>query len=82
MVLWDECAFRIAEEFPDVKWDKMLVDAMTVRMVRNPGSLDVVACTNLVGCIQMLVGCVELMRAASTEIFCRIWRRRWRGRSG
>ena len=48
LVLWDECAVRVAKEFPDVKWDKMLVDAMTVRMVRNPQSLDVICCTNLV----------------------------------
>jgi len=26
MVLWDEVALEISKEFPDVKWDKMLVD--------------------------------------------------------
>ncbi|ORX34307.1 hypothetical protein BD324DRAFT_637472 [Kockovaella imperatae] len=49
LVLWDECANRVAKDYPDVKWDKMLVDAMTVRMVRNPASLDVIVCTNLHG---------------------------------
>lgn len=49
LVLWDECAVRVAKDFPEVKWDKMLVDAMTVRMVRKPESLDVIVCTNLVG---------------------------------
>ncbi|MHA6345657.1 tartrate dehydrogenase [Roseivivax sp. CAU 1761] len=47
MVLWDECAARVAQEFPDVTWDKMLVDAMTVRMVMDPASLDTIVATNL-----------------------------------
>src|SRR5437588_130594 len=33
--------------FPDVTWDKMLVDAMTMRMVLKPESLDTVVATNL-----------------------------------
>ena len=32
MVMWDEIAEEVSNEFPDVTWDKMLVDAMTVRM--------------------------------------------------
>ena len=47
MVLWDEIAADVAKEFPDVRWDKMLVDAMTVRMVKNPQSLDTIVATNL-----------------------------------
>jgi isocitrate/isopropylmalate dehydrogenase len=47
MVLWDEVALKVSKEFPDVKWDKMLVDAMTVRMVNNPESLDTIVGTNL-----------------------------------
>ncbi|ASP35899.1 tartrate dehydrogenase [Labrenzia sp. VG12] len=47
MVLWDEIAAEVAHEFPDVTWDKMLVDAMTVRMVKNPQSLDTIVATNL-----------------------------------
>ncbi|RFU24846.1 hypothetical protein B7463_g11492, partial [Scytalidium lignicola] len=47
LVLWDEVAAEVAKDFPDVKWDKMLVDAMTVRMVNNPKSLDVIVGTNL-----------------------------------
>lgn len=48
MVLWDEVAADVAKEFPDVTVDKMLVDAMTVRMVEKPGSLDTIVATNLV----------------------------------
>ena len=47
MVMWDEIAAEVAKEFPDVTWDKMLVDAMTVRMTLDPGSLDTIVATNL-----------------------------------
>jgi len=47
MVMWDEIAVEIAKEFPDVTWDKMLVDAMTMRMVIKPESIDTVVATNL-----------------------------------
>lgn len=47
MVMWDEIAAEVAEEFPDVTWDKMLVDAMTARMTLNPRSLDTMVATNL-----------------------------------
>ena len=36
MVMWDEIAAEVAREFPDVTWDKMLVDAMTMRMTLKP----------------------------------------------
>lgn len=47
MVMWDEIAAEVSQEFPDVTWDKMLVDAMTVRMVKDPKSLDTIVATNL-----------------------------------
>jgi tartrate dehydrogenase/decarboxylase / D-malate dehydrogenase len=47
MVLWDEIAIEVAREFPDVRWDKMLVDAMTMRMTLKPHSIDTVVATNL-----------------------------------
>ncbi|MGC2081459.1 MAG: tartrate dehydrogenase [Xanthobacteraceae bacterium] len=47
MVMWDEIATEIASEFNDVTWDKMLVDAMTVRMVMRPETIDTVVATNL-----------------------------------
>ena len=49
MLLWDEVAAEVAKDFPDVKWDKMLVDAMTVRMVQKPKTLDTIVTTNLHG---------------------------------
>lgn len=66
--MWDEVAEIVSKDFPDVKWDKMLVsvilliksskcsdfndlkvDAMTVRMVAKPTSLDTIVTTNLHG---------------------------------
>src|ERR1700761_785616 len=47
LVLWDEIAAEVSKEFPDVTWDKMLVDAMTVRMTLKPQSLDTIVGTNL-----------------------------------
>jgi tartrate dehydrogenase/decarboxylase/D-malate dehydrogenase len=47
MVMWDEIARQIAQEFPDVAWDKELVDASTARMINRPASLDTIVATNL-----------------------------------
>ena len=47
MVMWDEIALQISQEFPEVRWDKELVDACTARMVNRPASLDTVVATNL-----------------------------------
>ena len=37
MVFWDEIAGLVSHDYKDVTWDKELVDAMTMRMVRKPG---------------------------------------------
>ncbi|SOE48479.1 Tartrate dehydrogenase @ Tartrate decarboxylase @ D-malic enzyme [plant metagenome] len=47
MVMWDEIAAEVAREFPDVRWDKELVDAATARMVNRPATLDTIVATNL-----------------------------------
>jgi tartrate dehydrogenase/decarboxylase / D-malate dehydrogenase len=47
MVMWDEIAAEVAGEFPEVTWDKMLVDAMTMRMTLRPETIDTVVATNL-----------------------------------
>lgn len=47
MVMWDEIAVQISQEFPDVKWDKEIVDAATARMVNRPATLDTIVATNL-----------------------------------
>jgi len=47
MVMGDQTAAEVAADFPDVRWDKELVDAMTARMVNRPASIDTVVATNL-----------------------------------
>jgi tartrate dehydrogenase/decarboxylase/D-malate dehydrogenase len=47
MVMWDEIAGEVAKEFPDVASDKILVDAMTMRMTLKPETLDTIVATNL-----------------------------------
>ncbi len=47
MVLWDEIFFEVAKDYPEVRWDRELVDAMTTRMVLKPGSIDTVVASNL-----------------------------------
>ncbi|MGL4635801.1 MAG: tartrate dehydrogenase [Beijerinckiaceae bacterium] len=47
MVMWDEIAAEVALEFPDVTSDKMIVDAMTMRMTLKPHTLDTIVATNL-----------------------------------
>src|SRR6187401_225744 len=47
MVLWDEVFAEVARDYPDVKHDRELVDAMTTRMVLKPATIDVMVATNL-----------------------------------
>ena len=47
MVFWDEIAGLVSHDYPDVRWDKELVDAMTMRMVCKPRTIDTVVATNL-----------------------------------
>jgi tartrate dehydrogenase/decarboxylase/D-malate dehydrogenase len=47
MVMWDEIAAEVGRDYPEVECDKMLVDAMTMRMTLKPDTLDTIVATNL-----------------------------------
>jgi len=47
MVLWDEIFYEVAHNYPGVKTQRGLVDAMTTLMVLKPGSLDTIVASNL-----------------------------------
>ena len=47
MVLWDEIFFEMRKQYPEVEVDRVLVDAMTTRMVLKPASLDTIVASNL-----------------------------------
>jgi hypothetical protein len=78
MVLWDEVAADVAKEFPDVTVEKMLVDAMTTKMVLKPESIDTIVASNLVSGILTYIGRVSLTDTTARGHPLRLGRRsRW-----
>ena len=49
MVFWDEVYKIVAAEYPQVKQDFALVDALSMWFIKNPGYFDVVVASNLFG---------------------------------
>jgi tartrate dehydrogenase/decarboxylase/D-malate dehydrogenase len=59
-VLWDEIFTDVAHEYPEVAAERILVDALAARIVRDPASIDVVVASNLFGDILTdLAGAVQ-----------------------
>lgn len=48
-VLWQKVYERVAEDFPEVHYEAMLVDGCAARLVSTPGSFDVIAAENMFG---------------------------------
>jgi tartrate dehydrogenase/decarboxylase / D-malate dehydrogenase len=46
---WDEVVQEVGRDFPDVRIDRVLVDALCARLITNPASVDVVVASNLFG---------------------------------
>jgi tartrate dehydrogenase/decarboxylase/D-malate dehydrogenase len=72
MVLWDRAFAAIAEEFPDISTESLLVDAAAMNFVRRPESFDVVVASNLFGDIlsdisAILVGSMGLAPSANLD---------------
>lgn len=69
--LWRQTAARVmAEEFPDVRYDVVLVDAMAMHLINRPKDYDVVVTGNLFGDIltdeaSMLPGSLGMLPSAS-----------------
>jgi 3-isopropylmalate dehydrogenase len=69
--LWRQVAARVmAEEFPDVKYDVVLVDAMAMHLINRPADFDVVVTGNMFGDIltdeaSMLPGSLGMLPSAS-----------------
>src|SRR5205085_1871314 len=49
MVLWDEAFRAVAQDYPDVQTNSLLVDAAAMDFVRKPESFDVIVASNLFG---------------------------------
>ncbi|MHB1330179.1 MAG: 3-isopropylmalate dehydrogenase [Gemmatimonadales bacterium] len=69
--LWRETVTRVmADEFPDLALEHVLVDACAMHLIRNPGAFDVILTENLFGDIltdeaAMLAGSIGLLPSAS-----------------
>ena len=49
MVLWDRVFQAVADEYPDIETESLLVDAAAMNFIRRPYSFDVVVGSNLFG---------------------------------
>src|ERR1700704_226545 len=72
MVLWDRTFNAVAEEFPGVETESLLVDAAAMNFIRRPESFDVVVGSNLFGDIlsdisAILVGSMGLAASANLD---------------
>ena len=68
--LWHRVVDEIAEEFPDIECDHMLVDRAAMELVLNPSSFDVVLTSNLFGDVlsdeaAAVIGSIGLLASAS-----------------
>ena len=58
MLVWDRAFERVAERYPDVATNSLLIDAACMDFVRRPGSFDVVVGSNLYGDILTDIGAI------------------------
>ena len=68
--LWRQVAIEVAEDYPDVELEHMLVDACSMRLIQNPRYLDVLVTENTFGDIltdeaSMLAGSMGMLPSAS-----------------
>ncbi|MBQ9270456.1 MAG: 3-isopropylmalate dehydrogenase [Oscillospiraceae bacterium] len=68
--LWRSVMHRLAEEYPDVQYEDMLVDNTAMQIVRDPSQFDVVVTENMFGDIlsdeaSMVTGSIGLLPSAS-----------------
>ncbi|MFA7296567.1 MAG: 3-isopropylmalate dehydrogenase [Dehalococcoidia bacterium] len=68
--LWREVVAEVRPEYPDVEFENVLVDAMSMHLIRRPGTFDVVIAENMFGDIltdeaSMLSGSLGMTPSAS-----------------
>ena len=68
--LWRSVMHRLAEEYPDVSYEDVLVDNCAMQLVRDPKQFDVILTENMFGDIlsdeaSMLTGSIGMMPSAS-----------------
>ena len=68
--LWREVVVEVAQQYPDVTLEHVLVDAMTMHLIRRPRDFDVVIADNMFGDIitdeaSMITGSMGMLASAS-----------------
>ncbi len=68
--LWREIAHEVRQDYPDVDYEDMLVDACAMHLIRRPGDFDVIVTENMFGDIlsdeaSMLAGSMGMLPSAS-----------------
>jgi len=68
--LWRQVAVEVAEKYPDVELEHMLVDACAMRLIQNPTYFDVLVTENMFGDIltdeaSMLAGSMGMLSSVS-----------------
>lgn len=68
--LWREIAHEVRQDYPDVSYDDLLVDACSMHLIRRPRDFDVVVTENMFGDIlsdeaSMLAGSMGMLPSAS-----------------
>ncbi len=68
--LWRTIMHKLAEEYPDVEYEDILVDNCAMQIVRDPGQFDVMVTENMFGDIlsdeaSMVTGSIGLLPSAS-----------------
>jgi len=68
--LWRKIMHKLAEEYPDVVYEDVLVDNCAMQLVKDPGQFDVVVTENMFGDIlsdeaSMVTGSIGLLPSAS-----------------
>jgi tartrate dehydrogenase/decarboxylase/D-malate dehydrogenase len=58
MVFWDELVEEIADEYPAVEVERLLVDAASMDLIRRPDDFDVIVASNLFGDILTDIGAI------------------------
>lgn len=68
--LWRELGYQIAEQYPDVAYDYMLVDNTAMQLVKEPSQFDVIVTENMFGDIlsdeaSMITGSIGMIPSSS-----------------
>ncbi len=76
--LFLECARKVSEEYPEIEYKEILVDALCMQLVQNPSKFDVLVMPNLYGDIVSdltagLIGGLGVAQGANIGLDCAVF---------